>query len=66
MLKLGNGLSGEMISGFSLNGMGHDNIVKSGSGRHKASFLDVNGFVFAKLKRPYKGIREMKPRLLAS
>ncbi len=65
-LNIGEGISGEMIAGFSLNGIGRDNTVKRGSSRHKASFLDVNGFVYAKLEKPYRGIREMKPCLLDS
>jgi len=64
MLNEGDGIKGDMISGLSSSLMKRDNAtLVSASGRHRASFLRLSGFVYAKLEKSFRGI-ENKIRLL--
>jgi hypothetical protein len=58
MLNQGDGIRGECISGKSIRPIRKDDLtVEKGSGSHRAGFLNVNGFVYAKLERFYAAIR---------
>jgi len=57
MLNVGDGIIGAIISGLSgLPIRKNRATVKKGSGTHKASFLDIEGFVYVKLEKAFRGI----------
>ncbi|MDP3111586.1 MAG: hypothetical protein Q8M71_05750 [Thermodesulfovibrionales bacterium] len=57
MLSVGDKIKGDMISGLStvIIKLGKAKI-KRGSGTHKASFLSVKGFIFAKLEKSFASL----------
>jgi hypothetical protein len=66
MLSSGDGVRGLMISGLSASLPKQDRAaVRSTSGRHQASHISLNGFVFAKLEKPFRAL-ENKINLLPS
>lgn len=54
LLNNGDGIEGDMISGFSRAPF--KSKVVNESGRHKASLLDINSFVYAKLEKAFSAI----------
>lgn len=65
MLNVGDGIKGDMISGLSTTIMKREKAkVHTASGRHRSSFINLNGFIFAKLEKSFRAI-ESKINLLA-
>lgn len=61
LLNLGDGLKGDMIYGFSEKSVPSPD-VKKGSSTHKASFLTIKNFVFARLEKPFKALEDQANR----
>lgn len=57
LLNLGDGLKGDMIYGFSEKNVPSPE-VKKGSSTHKANFLKIKNFVFARLEKPFKALED--------
>ena len=59
MLNFEDGIKGDMISGFSGTLINKNRIkVEKGSSTHKAQFLILKEFVYAKLEKSYKAIED--------
>jgi len=58
MLDIGDSLRGDLIYGYSTSPLPKPK-VKKGSSTHKANFIGIKNFVFAKLEKPYKSLENM-------
>lgn len=57
MLNQGDGIKGEMLSGFSEKPMKSNQVeVKTGSSTHKAQFVTTRGFTYVRIERTYPTI----------
>ncbi len=66
MLDCGDGIKGDMISGASLSPIKRDDAeVKRGSSTHKASYINLKVFLYAKLEKEFRSLENMKPKLLS-
>ncbi len=64
LLNENDGLKGSIISGYSTKPFPSPS-VKKGSSTHKASFMEINKFVFARLEKSFKAIEDISPYLIS-
>ena len=65
MLNRDDSLCGDMIYGYSKVPVPSPS-VKKGSSTHKANFIKINKFVFAKLEKSFKALENMSTKAVTS